>query len=87
MIEGMTLKDWFAGQALASMAVYIKDGETFPSDMAEIAYMYADEMMFEKFKLEEEAKSIKIEWMNKIAERDRERLSKSLKKLGDIGND
>ena len=87
MIEGMTVKDWFAGQALASMAVYIEDGETFPSDMAEIAYMYADKMMFEKFKLEEEAKSIKIEWMNKIAERDRERLSKSLKKLGDIGND
>jgi hypothetical protein len=87
MIEGMTLKDWFAGQALASMAVYIEDGETFPSDMAEIAYMYAYEMMSEKFKLEEEAKSIKIEWMNKIAERDRERLSKSLKKLGDIGND
>ena len=87
MIEGMTLRDWFAGQALASMAVYIEDGETFPCDTAEIAYMYADEMMFEKFKYEEENKRFKIEHMNKIAEQDRERLSKSLKKLRDIGND
>jgi hypothetical protein len=50
MIEGMTLRDWFAGQALASMAVYIEDGGTFPSDMAEIAYMYAQSMLDEKTK-------------------------------------
>ena len=50
MIEGMTLRDWFAGQALASMAFYIEDGGTFPSDMAEIAYMYAQSMLDEKTK-------------------------------------
>ena len=50
MIEGMTLRDWFAGQALASMAVYIEDGGTYPSDMAEIAYMYAQSMLDEKTK-------------------------------------
>ena len=50
MIEGMTLRDWFAGQALASMAVYIEDGGTYPSDMAEVAYMYAQSMLDEKTK-------------------------------------
>ena len=50
MIEKMTLRDWFAGQALASMAFYIEDGGTFPSDMAEVAYMYAQSMLDEKTK-------------------------------------
>lgn len=48
MIQGMTLRDWFAGQALASMAFYIEVGGTFPSDMAEQAYMYADDMIEKK---------------------------------------
>ena len=59
MIEGMTLRDWFAGQALASMAVYIKVGGTFPSDMAEQAYMYAQSMLDEKTK--EDAISAEID--------------------------
>jgi hypothetical protein len=59
MIEGMTLRDWFAGQALASMAVYIEVGGTFPSDMAEQAYMYAQSMLDEKTK--EDAISAEID--------------------------
>jgi hypothetical protein len=59
MTEGMTLRDWFAGQALASMAVYIEDGGTFPSDMAEQAYMYAQSMLDEKTK--EDAISTEID--------------------------
>ena len=59
MTEGMTLRDWFAGQALASMAVYIEVGGTFPSDMAEQAYMYAQSMLDEKTK--EDAISAEID--------------------------
>jgi hypothetical protein len=59
MIEGITLRDWFAGQALASMAVYIEVGGTFPSDMAEQAYMYAQSMLDEKTK--EDAISAEID--------------------------
>jgi hypothetical protein len=59
VIEGITLRDWFAGQALASMAVYIEVGGTFPSDMAEQAYMYAQSMLDEKTK--EDAISAEID--------------------------
>lgn len=46
---GMTLRDWFAGQALA--AVRVRDGITLPEDadsamrIAECAYAVADAML------------------------------------------
>lgn len=55
--NGMTLRDWFAGQALASMIAkapfFDREGEhgpkidlaQFKSDMAVGAYFYADAMM------------------------------------------
>ena len=62
MIEGMTLRDWFAGQALASMAVYIEDGK-FPSDMAEQVYMYAQAMLNEKATRDEIEAEINIRFL------------------------
>jgi hypothetical protein len=62
MIEGMTLRDWFAGQALASMAVYIEDG-TFPYDIAEQAYMYAQAMLNEKSEEDELEAEINIRFL------------------------
>jgi hypothetical protein len=62
MIEGMTLRDWFAGQALASMAVYIEDGK-FPYDIAEQAYMYAQAMLDEKATEDELEAEINIRFL------------------------
>ena len=74
MIQGMTLRDWFAGQALASMAVYIEDGGTFPSDMAEIAYMYADDMIEKKGKEPDNILHSKI----------RDKLARQIKELREL---
>jgi hypothetical protein len=63
MIEGMTLRDWFAGQALASMAFYIEDGGTFPFDIAEQAYMYAQSMLNEKATEDELEAEINIRFL------------------------
>lgn len=56
--QGMTLRDWFAGQALAAMIAkapfFDRDGEygsedvdmlQFKIDMSESAYLYADAMI------------------------------------------
>jgi hypothetical protein len=42
-MQGMTLRDWFAGQALAGIAA---SGSTLPyKDDADMAYKYADAML------------------------------------------
>ena len=46
---GMTLRDWFAGQALAGMlSDHTRDA--YPEQYAKSAYMYADEMLTERAK-------------------------------------
>ena len=48
--DGMTLRDYFAAQVLGAMAVAaVKSFET-SAPVAELAYMYADEMMKERDK-------------------------------------
>jgi hypothetical protein len=42
---GMTLRDWFAGQALASMGVEYTDSAECHASVAECAYRYADAML------------------------------------------
>ena len=47
--RGMTLRDWFAGQALAGMASNPRRDGPY-SDYAEDAYEYADAMLSEREK-------------------------------------
>lgn len=42
--NGMTLRDWFAGQAMAGLASYIVKGATF-ENVVEDAYKMADAML------------------------------------------
>ena len=44
MITGMTLRDWFAGQAIAGMMAY-PGNRTTAITLAEIAYEMADAMI------------------------------------------
>jgi hypothetical protein len=45
--DGMTLRDWFAGQALAGMAAYA--GMQDPTDsIAHLAYVMADAMIAQR---------------------------------------
>jgi hypothetical protein len=50
---GMTLRDWFAGQALAGIAVTSATDEDMPTaqDYAEVAYSMADAMLAERVKV------------------------------------
>ena len=43
--DGMTLRDWFAGQALASMGIEYTSDTFCHSSVAECAYAYADAML------------------------------------------
>lgn len=50
-IEGMSLRDWFAGQALSGIAALGGDGFSLsPSDSASWAYQCADAMISERNK-------------------------------------
>ena len=48
MIEGMTLRDWFAGQAISG--ILIRDRTQFNRELAEFAYDLADAMIEKKGK-------------------------------------
>lgn len=43
--QGMSLRDWFAGQALVGIVGKEKSGNVPPRDAADRAYAYADEML------------------------------------------
>lgn len=44
--DGMSLRDWFAGQALASPALFMDGGGRFPPEKtARLAYQTADAML------------------------------------------
>ena len=43
MIQGMTLRDWFAGQAISG--ILIRDRTQFNRELAEFAYDIADAMI------------------------------------------
>ena len=45
---GMTLRDYFAGQALSSRAVMLKNGVMYASDVATECYDLADAMLAAK---------------------------------------
>ena len=47
---GMTLRDWFAGQAIASLAGRMFREEVYESDIARWAYTVADAMLAEREK-------------------------------------
>ena len=44
-VSGMTLRDWFAGQALAGLLAKYGLGEAEPESMAADSYAYADAML------------------------------------------
>ena len=46
---GISLRDWFAGQALSGMLV---PNKFMPADAAEAAYAYADAMLAERVKVD-----------------------------------
>jgi hypothetical protein len=50
--RGMTLRDWFAGQALVAMGMWIPDGDHRRGEMvasrAVFAYLQADAMLAER---------------------------------------
>jgi hypothetical protein len=46
--KGMTLRDYFAGQALSSRAVMLKNGVMYASDVATECYDLADAMLAAK---------------------------------------
>ena len=44
-VQGMTLRDWFAGQALAAFLSSDADEEWNPENASIVAYEYADAML------------------------------------------
>ena len=48
--EGMSLRDWFAGQALVSMTDLVADNETSWPNIAKYCYNAADTMLAEREK-------------------------------------
>ena len=48
--QGMTLRDWFASQALIAIYAGIRGANASPRGMAEAAYIVADAMLSERSK-------------------------------------
>lgn len=49
-LHGMSLRDWFAGQAMAGMLANMRGGLDTIADHASHAYVYADAMLAERSK-------------------------------------
>jgi hypothetical protein len=50
--DGMTLRDWFAGQALASIAYDYNSEEPYLTNLAKTSYAYADALIAERSKVQ-----------------------------------
>lgn len=48
--SGMTLRDWFAGQALITLSEQVLVGDESPESLAKCAYALADAMLAERSK-------------------------------------
>ena len=72
MIEGMTLRDWFAGQAISG--ILIRDRTLFNRELAEFAYDIADAMIEKKGKEPDNVLHSKI----------RDKLARQIKELREL---
>ena len=72
MIEGMTLRDWFAGQAISG--ILIRDRTQFNRELAEFAYDIADAMIEKKGKEPDNVLHSKI----------RDKLARQIKELREL---
>jgi len=75
VIEGMTLRDWFAGQALSSFAFQYGSDHKNIKSLAEHCYLIADAMM------EKEVKPDNI-----LHSRIRDKLARQIKELKELKN-
>jgi hypothetical protein len=72
MTEGMTLRDWFAGQAISG--ILIRDRMQFNRELAEFAYDIADAMIEKKGKEPDNVLHSKI----------RDKLARQIKELREL---
>jgi len=72
MIQGMTLRDWFAGQAISG--ILIRDRTLFNRELAEFAYDIADAMIEKKGKEPDNVLHSKI----------RDKLARQIKELREL---
>ena len=72
MIQGMTLRDWFAGQAISG--ILIRDRTQFNRELAEFAYDLADAMIEKKGKEPDNILHSKI----------RDKLARQIKELREL---
>ena len=72
MIQGMTLRDWFAGQAISG--ILIRDRTQFNRELAEFAYDIADAMIEKKGKEPDNVLHSKI----------RDKLARQIKELREL---
>ena len=72
MIQGMTLRDWFAGQAISG--ILIRDRTQFNRELAEFAYDIADAMIEKKGKEPDNILHSKI----------RDKLARQIKELREL---
>ena len=72
MIQGMTLRDWFAGQAISG--ILIRDRTQFNRELAEFAYDIADAMIETRGKEPDNILHSKI----------RDKLAKQIKELREL---
>ena len=72
MIQGMTLRDWFAGQAISG--ILIRDRTQFNRELAEFAYEIADAMIEKKGKEPDNILHSKI----------RDKLARQIKELREL---